>query len=74
MRRLLAATAIAAAFAAPVTPAHADHYWRDCGGNVDTECRGRVCPTDCWTRDCLVWVDVFHDSQTALCVSPVNGS
>lgn len=67
MRRLLAATMIAAAFAAP-TAANADHYWRDCGGVVDTECSGRVCPTDCWTRDCLVWIDVFHDSNTAQCL------
>ncbi|HWL38510.1 MAG TPA: hypothetical protein VNQ77_20145 [Frankiaceae bacterium] len=71
MRRLLAATMITAAFAVPTAAAHADHYWRDCGGVVDLECSGRVCPTDCWTRDCLVWVDLFHDSNTAQCVGPV---
>jgi hypothetical protein len=70
MRRLLAATAIAAAFAAPAT-AHAAEYWRECSSTVDLECSGRVCPTDCWTRDCLVWVDPFHNSNTAQCVSPI---
>jgi hypothetical protein len=70
MRRLLAATAIAAAFAAPAT-ASAAQYWRECGGTVDRQCRGTVCPTDCWTRDCLVWVDVLLNSNTAQCVGPV---
>lgn len=73
MRRLLAAAATVALFAIPAT-AHAA-YSRECGGVVDIECRGRVCPTDCWDRDCLLWVDVQHKPNTAQCVqniAPVN--
>ena len=66
MRRLLAVAAVAAALAAP---AHA--YYRECGGMVDMECRGRVCPTDCWDRDCFVWIDVRHDSNTAQCIGNI---
>lgn len=71
MRRILAAATLVAAAFAPAT-AQAGHYWRDCGGVVDIECSGRVCPTDCWTRDCLVWIDPLHNSNTAQCVGPVG--
>lgn len=70
MRLLLAATAVAAAFAVP-TAAHATHYTRACGGVLDVECRGRTCPMDCFTNDCLVWVDPLHSPFTAVCVGPV---
>lgn len=70
MRRLLAAAVAAAAFAAP-TPASATHYTRECGGVLDIECRGRVCPMDCFVLDCLVWVDPLHSPFTAVCVGPV---
>jgi hypothetical protein len=69
MRRLLATAAIAAAVFVPAT-AHADS--RSCGGVVDIDCSGYVCPTDCWQRDCLVWVDVFHNANTAQCVGAVT--
>ena len=68
MRRLLAAAAVAAAFAAP-TPALA--YDRTCGGVLDIECHGTVCPMDCFPGDCLVWVDPLHSPFTAVCVSPI---
>jgi hypothetical protein len=70
MRRLLAALATVAALA---SPAYAGHYPRECGGVLDVECSGRVCPfgTDCWTRDCLVWVDPLHDDTLAQCVRPL---
>ena len=71
MRRLLLAAVAAVAVVTPTT-AHADHYWRDCGGVVDYECYGFVCSTDCWFRDCLVWVDPLHDPFTAVCVRPVG--
>ena len=70
MRRLLAVAAIAASFAAPMT-AHASFYTRPCGGAVDTRCRGTVCPTDCWTNDCLVWLNPLHDSMLAVCRGPI---
>ncbi len=73
MRRLLAAATLAAAAVAPAS-AQATHYSRECGGVLDIQCSGWVCPTDCWTRDCLVWIDPLHNSQTALCVSPVRGT
>lgn len=66
MRRLLAVTLTAATFAAPA--ATATHHG-ECGGIVDIECTGRVCPTDCWTRDCAVWVDPLHDEVLAQCVT-----
>lgn len=69
MRRLLAAVALAGAALAPV-PAHAA-YSRTCGGILDTECHGTVCPMDCFPRDCLVWIDLLHSPFTAQCVSPI---
>lgn len=71
MRRLLAAVAVAGAVLTP-TAASADHYWRTCGGVLDYECSGRVCPTDCWTRDCLIWIDPLHDDSLAQCVRAVR--
>ena len=68
MRRLLAVAAVAAAFAVPVSPAAANHYTRECGGHLDTECRGTVCPMDCFPGDCLVWVDPFHSPFSAVCL------
>ena len=74
MRRLLAAAVVAAATLAPAT-AHADHYWRECGGAVDYECRGSVCRLDCFPpQDCLIWLDPFHDRQSAVCIGPLEGS
>jgi hypothetical protein len=70
MRRLLAVTVTAAALLAPAS-ANAAQYYRECGGVLDIECSGRVCPTDCWTRDCLVWIDPLHNSNTAQCVRPL---
>ena len=70
MRRLLAVAAVAAAFVAPST-AHAG-YPRECGGILDIECHGTVCPMDCFPRECLVWVDVLHNANTAQCVSPIT--
>lgn len=55
------ATALASA-------AHASHYPRTCGGQVDTFCQGRVCPMDCFVVDCELWIDLFHDPFTAVCV------
>ncbi|HEV2891096.1 MAG TPA: hypothetical protein VGX28_12045 [Frankiaceae bacterium] len=73
MRRLLAVAAVAAAFAAPAVPATAAvEYDRTCGGVVDYECNGRVCPMDCFPRQCLVWLDPFHNQFTAQCVSPIG--
>lgn len=74
MRRLLAVAAVAAAFAAPAATASADgvEYYRTCGGAVDYECNGTVCPMDCFPRQCLVWVDLFHDQFTAQCVQPLG--
>ena len=71
MRRLLALTLTAAALATPA--AHAA-YSRDCGGILDAQCNGRVCPTDCWTRACLLWVDPLHDDTLAQCVVLPGGS
>jgi hypothetical protein len=71
MRRLLVAAAVAAAVVSPVAPASASRYYRSCGGVVDYQCEGWVCPTDCWYRDCLVWVDARHDPMLAVCVQPV---
>lgn len=68
MRRLLAAAAVAATVA---MPASAFAYDRTCGGLVDTECHGWVCPTDCWQVDCQVWVDALRNPMTALCLNPV---
>lgn len=66
MRRLLAVPFAAAVLA--VLPAGTSHaYTRECGGHVDTRCSGWVCPTDCWQRDCLLWIDALHNSMTALC-------
>ena len=65
MRRLLAVAATAAALAAVPTAAHAA---RTCGGAVDYQCTGTVCPTDCWQRSCLVWIDPLHNPNTAQCV------
>jgi hypothetical protein len=69
MSRLLAAISLAAIALVP-TIAHADgiSYDRECGGVLDTECHGTTCPTDCFTRDCLVWINVFHDAMTAQCI------
>jgi hypothetical protein len=66
MRRLLAVAATAAALAAPLTPIAASAA--ECGGVLDYECTGWVCPTDCWYRECLVWVDPLHDEVLAQCV------
>ena len=65
MRRLFAVAAVAAAL---VVPASAHAYSRGCGGMVDMQCSGWVCPTDCWQRDCYVWIDLQHDAQTAQCL------
>ncbi len=65
MRRLLACAISAVAFA---IPANAHAYPRECGGVVDYECHGWVCPTDCWQVECLVWIDVLHNPMTALCI------
>lgn len=67
MRRFLAAAAVAAAVLAPATASAA--YDRQCGGHLDTECNGTVCPMDCFPRECLVWVDLFHSPFTAQCIS-----
>ena len=67
MRRLLALVASAAAIAAVPATAEASHYDRACGGVVDYECTGWVCSLDCFPRDCRVWLDPFHDPQTAQC-------
>lgn len=67
MRRLFAAAVAAAALVVVPGTAQASHYGL-CGGVVDIQCTGRVCPTDCWTYDCLVWVDLLHNSNTAQCV------
>ncbi|HWL38511.1 MAG TPA: hypothetical protein VNQ77_20150 [Frankiaceae bacterium] len=67
MRRLLAAAAVAAAFAAPAS-AGPEPYDRTCGGVLDYECNGTVCPMDCFPRECLVWLDPFHSPFTAQCV------
>jgi hypothetical protein len=72
MRRLVAVAAAAVALTVPVTAAHA--YDRQCGGIVDTECHGVVCPMDCFGRECLLWIDVLHSPVTAVCVSPVAPS
>lgn len=66
MRRLLVLSALAAVAALP-TAAHA--YTRTCGGIVDTQCHGWVCPTDCWQRDCYLWIDVQHNAMTAQCLN-----
>lgn len=66
MRRLLAAAALAAAFAAPA-PAAVAYDFR-CGGVLDTRCNGTVCAIDCVTHECLVWVDPFHTPYRAVCV------
>ena len=72
MRRLLAATVLAAATVAPTT-ANANHYWRECGGVVDYECRGSVCRMDCFpAQDCLLWLDPTHNLQAAFCIGPVG--
>lgn len=66
MRRLLAIAAVASAFA--VSPAQAGHYDRQCGGIVDAECRGYWCVMDCFSGDCLVWLDPQHNPHTAQCL------
>ena len=67
MRRLLAGVALAAVSLAPAAPyAYASG---SCGGHVDTNCTGWVCPTDCWQRSCDVWVDALKDPMTAQCVN-----
>lgn len=71
MRRLLAAVAVAGVALAPAVPASASHYSRSCGGVLDYECEGWVCPSDCWYRDCLVWIDPFHNPLVAQCVRPI---
>jgi len=68
MRRMLAVAAVAAAFAAAPNAASATHYDRQCGGVVDIECRGTVCPMDCFGSDCLIWLDPFHSPFSAVCV------
>ena len=70
MRRVLATLAIAGLATVAPTTAQAAEYTRDCGGMVDMECRGRVCPSDCWEYDCVVWLDLLHNSMTAQCVQP----
>jgi len=67
MRRLLVLAAAVAAAVPLSTPAFA--YDRQCGGIVDNECHGWVCPTDCWQRDCYLWIDVQHNAMTAQCVN-----
>jgi hypothetical protein len=74
MRRLFATVAAAAALVVAPASAHAVEYSRPCGGIVDTECHGWVCPTDCWQRDCFLWIDVQHNSMTAVCVGQVAPS
>lgn len=69
MRRLLATALSAAAVLAVPATANATHYDRTCGGVLDIQCEGWVCPTDCWRRDCVVWIDPLHDPNTAQCVS-----
>ena len=68
MRLLLAGAAVVAAFAAPAALAGPTHYERTCGGILDAECRGTTCPMDCFTNDCLVWVDPLHSPFSALCL------
>jgi hypothetical protein len=70
MYRLLATAALAAVTLAAPTSARAE-YTRECGGIVDNECHGWVCPTDCWQRDCFLWIDVQHNPMTAQCVGDV---
>lgn len=75
MRRLMAAAIAAAALVAVPTSANADHvqYSRECGGILDTECNGWVCPTDCWHYDCIVWIDPLHDETLARCIgNPID--
>jgi hypothetical protein len=69
MRRLIAVAATAVALVAVPTSAHA--YDRACGGILDTGCHGVVCPMDCFGRECLIWIDVFHSPVTAQCIGPV---
>lgn len=69
MRRTLAATLAAAAVSLVPQPAHAV----TCGGVVDIQCTGTTCPTDCFTGDCLVWVNALRNPMTALCIgSPLD--
>jgi hypothetical protein len=67
MRRLIALAAVASSLALPVAANAA--YNRSCGGILDTSCSGWVCPTDCWQRDCDVWVDLQHNAMTAQCLN-----
>lgn len=73
MRKLLVLAATAAALATPAAMPAAQAY--SCGGMVDMNCSGWVCPTDCWQRSCWIWVDLMHNSNTAQCVQhlPVQG-
>lgn len=68
MRRLLALAATAAVLA---TPLAANAYDRTCGGMVDMECNGTVCPMDCFARECYLWLDLLHNRTTAQCVRPI---
>lgn len=73
MRRLLAVAAVSAALAAaPATAGTGIEYDRTCGGVVDYECNGTVCSLDCFPRECLVWLDPFHNPHLAQCVSPIG--
>lgn len=64
MRRLLATVLAAAAVSLVPAPAQAV----TCGGVVDIDCTGTTCPTDCFTGDCLVWVNALRNPMTALCI------
>lgn len=69
MRRLLAATAAAAAVLTAPLAADASHFDRPCGGVLDVNCFGVTCSMDCFGYECLVWVDARHDPHSAVCVS-----
>lgn len=72
MRRMFALAAVIAAVAAPAVPARAAVvYDRECGGILDAQCQGRVCPMDCFSNPCLVWIDPLHSPFSAICVPPV---
>ncbi len=68
MRRLLALFALAAVAAALPLSTPALAYDRECGGIADDHCNGQTCSLDCFPRTCTVWLDPFHNPQSAVCV------
>ena len=71
MRARLVALGLAAAAALSFAPAAdaAIQYERQCSGKVDSQCWHDFCGiADCTRRDCHVYVGLFGDGNSAVCV------